>query len=270
MKDQPAGRITLGRPGGARPVRDPVCGMLVDPAAARGGAYEHEDRTYHFCNPRCRERFAADPDSFLQGPPPTVETDPVCGMKVNTATAAGMHEHAGTTRYFCSPRCREKFAADPESFLQTGPSMAHMETPAAAAEGESVEWICPMDPEVLEAKPGPCPICGMALEPRVVTAAEEANPELEDMTRRFRVAAFLTVPLLVLAMGAMVPALQVHRLLPPASWAGSSCCWRRRWCCGRADRSSRGCGPASVPAASTCSPSSASAPASPGCTACSR
>ena len=83
------------------------------------------------------------------------------------------------------------------------------------AEGETVEWICPMDPEVLETKPGPCPICGMALEPRVVTAAEAANPELEDMTRRFRVAAVLTVPLLALAMGAMVPALGVHRLVSP-------------------------------------------------------
>ena len=58
-----------------------------------------------------------------------------------------------------------------------------------------------MDPEVLETKPGPCPICGMALEPRTVTLAEERNPELEDMTRRFRVSLALTVPLLLLAMG---------------------------------------------------------------------
>ncbi|MCG6925311.1 MAG: heavy metal translocating P-type ATPase [Acidobacteria bacterium] len=207
--------ITLGRPGGGRPVKDPVCGMFVDPGTARGGSHEHAGKTYHFCNPRCRERFAADPESFLQGPPATVETDPVCGMKVNTATAAGMHEHEGKTYYFCNPGCREKFAADPGSFLKAGPAMAHMRTPPAVDEGEAVEWICPMDPEVLETKPGPCPICGMALEPRVVTAVEEANPELEDMTRRFRIAVLLTVPLLVLAMGAMVPALPVRRLVSP-------------------------------------------------------
>ena len=95
--------------------------------------------------------------------------------------------------------------------------MAHMEKPPAphVAEGEAVEWVCPMDPEVLETEPVPCPICGMALEPRVVTAAAPPNPELEDMTRRFRVAAVLTVPLLLLAMGAMVPALGLHRLVAP-------------------------------------------------------
>ena len=72
-----------------------------------------------------------------------------------------------------------------------------------------------MDPEVLETKPGPCRICGMALEPRTVTLAEEKNPELEDMTRRFRVSLALTVPLLALAMGAMLPGHLVHRLVSP-------------------------------------------------------
>jgi Cu+-exporting ATPase len=194
--------------------------MLVDPARAAAGTHEHRGKTYHFCSPRCRERFAEDPERYLEGPPPTMETDPVCGMKVNTATAAGVHEHGGTTYYFCNPRCREKFAADPETYLRSGPSMAHMEAgPAtrapATGEGERVEYVCPMCPEVLETEPVPCPVCGMALEPRVVTAAVEANPELDDMTRRFRVAAVLTVPLVALAMGAMVPALGVPRLLPP-------------------------------------------------------
>jgi Cu+-exporting ATPase len=132
-------------------------------------------------------------------------------MEVDPARAAGEHEHAGTTYYFCGPGCRERFVVDPDHYLEGRPAP---ETPPLA-DGESVEWICPMDPEVLETRPGPCPICGMAREPRVVTAVEEANPELDDMARRFRVAAVLTVPLLVLAMGAMVPALGVHRLLPP-------------------------------------------------------
>jgi Cu+-exporting ATPase len=212
MSGEAARKINLGRPGQGRPVRDPVCGMLVDPTKAGGGSLEHGGKTWYFCNPGCRERFATDPKRYLEGSPPAVVTDPVCGMQVNTATAAGMYEHEGKTYYFCSPGCREKFVADPSRCLAGEPPT---ERRPAAAEGENVEWICPMDPEVLEKRPGPCPICGMALEPRTVTAAEEANPELDDMTRRFRVAAALTAPLLLLAMGAMVPAIRIATLVPP-------------------------------------------------------
>ena len=216
-----AGRLALGR---SRPATDPVCRMKVDPATARGGSHVHGGTTYWFCGPGCRERFAAAPESFLAGKAPTVETDPVCGMKVNTATAkGGSHVHGGTTYWFCGPRCRERFAADPLHWLETGPSLAAMGTPAPAAAGpprpgEAVEWVCPMDPEVLETMPGACPVCGMALEPRVLTAAPERNPELEDMTRRLRFALSLAVPLLVLVMGPMlVPG--AHGLLPPAAQA---------------------------------------------------
>ncbi len=148
-----------------------------------------------------------------------LQTDPVCGMKVDPASArGGSHDHAGKTYWFCNPRCRERFAADPEHWLKKGPSPAAMSAPLPApppAAGERVEYVCPMDPEVLETKPGPCPICGMALEPRTVTLGEEKNPELEDMTRRFRVSLALTVPLLALAMGAMLPGHLVHRFLSP-------------------------------------------------------
>jgi Cu+-exporting ATPase len=199
--------------------------MKVDPATARGGSHVHDGTTYWFCGPGCRERFAAAPESFLAGKAPTVETDPVCGMKVNTATAkGGSHVHDGTTYWFCGPRCRERFAADPLHWLEKGPSLAAMGAPAPCAAsspprpGEAVEWVCPMDPEVLETKPGACPVCGMALEPRVLTVAPERNPELEDMTRRLRFALSLAVPLLVLVMGPMlVPG--AHGLLPPAAQA---------------------------------------------------
>jgi Cu+-exporting ATPase len=153
-----------------------------------------------------------------------LQTDPVCGMKVDPATArGGSHDHAGQTYWFCNPRCRERFAADPVHWLKAGPSLAAMAAPGPApappviAPGERVEYVCPMDPEVLETKPGPCRICGMALEPRTVTLAEERNPELEDMTRRFRASLALTVPLLALAMGAMLPWHLVHRLVSPAA-----------------------------------------------------
>ena len=72
-----------------------------------------------------------------------------------------------------------------------------------------------MDPEVVETGPGACRICGMALEPRAVTAAPAPNPELEDMRRRLRVSAALTLPLLALAMGAMLPGHLVGRVLSP-------------------------------------------------------
>jgi Cu+-exporting ATPase len=153
-----------------------------------------------------------------------LETDPVCGMKVDPATAkGGSHGHGGKTYWFCNPRCRERFAADPGHWLKAGPSTAAMGAPGAApsppapAAGERVEYVCPMDPEVLETKPGPCPICGMALEPRTVTLVQERNPELEDMTRRFRVSLALTAPLLLLAMGAMLAGRLVHRFVSPVA-----------------------------------------------------
>jgi Cu+-exporting ATPase len=153
---------------------------------------------------------------------PKLETDPVCGMKVDPKTArGGSHEHAGRTYSFCNPRCRERFAADPGHWLKAGPSLAAMSgpgpVPSPPPPGERVEYVCPMDPEVLETKPGPCPICGMALEPRTATLAEERNPELEDMTRRFWVSLALTVPLLLLAMGAMLPGHLVDRFLSPSA-----------------------------------------------------
>src|SRR5687767_15971729 len=104
-------------------------------------------------------------------------TDPVCGMSVDPATAkGGSHRHEGKPYYFCNPRCRDKFIADPGKYLSPRPEAA----PVAAA-----EWTCPMHPEIVRDQPGSCPICGMALEPRMMTGEEPPNPELIDMTRRF-------------------------------------------------------------------------------------
>jgi Cu+-exporting ATPase len=160
-----------------------------------------------------------------------LETDPVCGMKVDPGRpGGGSHEHEGKTYYFCNPRCRERFGADPGHWLSRGPSMSAMSAPpsgsghepaaagpgtAPAAPAGNVEWICPMDPEVLETEPGPCPVCGMALEPRTLTLDEEENPELEDMTRRLVVAVVLTAPLFLVAMAPMLPGLgAIARALP--------------------------------------------------------
>jgi len=139
--------------------------------------------------------------------------DPVCGMTVDPASAAGSHTHAGQTYYFCSRHCLDLFAADPARFLApSAPAAAKPPVPVPAPAGG--QWTCPMHPEIVRNAPGACPICGMALEPRVASAEGEPNPELVDMTRRFWVSAVVTAPLLVLAMGGMLPAL---RHIVPAS-----------------------------------------------------
>src|SRR6188508_2446950 len=127
--------------------------------------------------------------------------DPVCSMTVEPASAAASHAHAGQTYYFCSKHCLARFAADPERFLRPAP------VPSGPAPTAG-QWTCPMHPEIVRDTPGACPICGMALEPRVASAADTPNPELADMTRRFWVSVVATVPLLVLAMGSMIPALR--------------------------------------------------------------
>jgi Cu+-exporting ATPase len=160
--------------------RDPVCGMEVDVSKPPGGTFLRGRFQYAFCSDGCRERFAADPDAFLA-------SDPVCGMDVNPfAPRGGSFEHGGKPFHFCSMRCLERFRADPATFLEAGPR--GMETPPPPPAGAEVVWVCPMDPEVKERSPVPCPICGMALEPLVVGGmplADERNPELENMVRRF-------------------------------------------------------------------------------------
>lgn len=121
--------------------------------------------------------------------------DPVCGMSVDPETCSHDHTFEQETYYFCSSGCMTKFAGAPEDFLN---GVKH--PPVEAAPG--AKWICPMDPEILEDEPGSCPICGMALEPTVITAEEGGpNHELIDMTRRFWVGLAFGLPLLVLEMG---------------------------------------------------------------------
>ncbi|WP_299822491.1 heavy metal translocating P-type ATPase [uncultured Jannaschia sp.] len=170
--------------------RDPVCGMEVDPSADVP-SHDHDGHLYHFCSERCRDRFAAAPEDFVEA------TDPVCGMAVNRAAAEHLSSHAGERLYFCSARCKEKFDAAPETWLKGKP------TPEPMPAGTT--YTCPMHPEIEQVGPGECPICGMALEPKGVPTGDEGpNPELVDFTRRFRVGAMLSVPLVIIAMGPMV------------------------------------------------------------------
>ena len=197
------------------PPRDPVCGMEVDPEQPAGGTVERGRYRYHFCSAACRARFLADPDRFIA-------IDPVCGMEVNPRSPrGGSWEHQGRAFHFCNPRCRSRFQADPGGFLaRAAGAAAPAEQPAPAAPpGAQVVWVCPMDPEVREPAPVPCPICGMALEPLIeggVPAADERNPELENMSRRFRGGLLPALAVLALAMSHALPrAWSADHLLGP-------------------------------------------------------
>lgn len=169
--------------------------------------------------------------------------DPVCGMTVDPAAAAGSFEHAGTTYYFCSHHCREKFKNDPEGILQQAPQpmmvqpvgikrskATSLNSPSILADSSSArkldvgrttldsEYTCPMHPEVVRNAPGSCPICGMALEPRTASLAETENPELTEMSRRFWIGVALTFPLLLIGMSELIPGLKLETLLSMRSW----------------------------------------------------
>ncbi len=142
--------------------------------------------------------------------------DPVCGMAVSPSTVhravAGGREHL-----FCSARCLAKFEAEPDRYLEPAPvHEGRGATRAAAGQARAkaaARWTCPMHPEVVRDAPGSCPKCGMALEPMTPSLEEEENHELRDMTRRFWIAALFTLPLVVIAMGDMLPGRPFSRLL---------------------------------------------------------
>jgi len=142
---------------------------------------------------------------------PTTATDPICGMTVEIANAKYRHSHGGSTWYFCSKGCADKFAAGPERYARA------KQEPAPSAPPGTI-YTCPMHPEIRQVGPGPCPKCGMALEPLVATAEDEPNPELVDMTRRFWIGLALTLPVFALAMAEHVPGL--HGVLPGAKVSG--------------------------------------------------
>jgi P-type Cu+ transporter len=181
----------VAAPAPAAVVRDPVCGMTVDPEAGKPRA-THADRTFHFCCDGCRTKFEAAPSEYL-----TAE-DPVCGMTVDRASARHLAKHEGRRFYFCSGGCRAKFEAEPDRYLGDRPREAPQAAPGA-------QWTCPMHPEVVSDKPADCPKCGMALEPTTPSAEDSGpNPELVDFTRRLWVSVACAAPLLILSMGPML------------------------------------------------------------------
>jgi Cu+-exporting ATPase len=144
-----------------------------------------------------------------------VMKDPVCGMDVDPATCTRTVVHDGETYYFCNDKCVALFKANPAEFIGEA-AMSAEERSAAHAAPPGTKYTCPMDPEIVRDEPGACPICGMALEPMIPVAAgaEEPNPELTDMTRRFWIGLALTVPVLAMTM---LPQNLVRAVVAPAA-----------------------------------------------------
>jgi len=210
---------------------DPVCGMEVKEESEHARSFRGVD--YCFCSARCLETFGEAPEAYMGE---DCSVDPVCGMKVSRISSNHV-QHAGHEYYFCSQHCVKKFSANPATFEgkdkpcehkhvakpevvadkgamyfcpmcpgqeKKGPGICKvcgmaLEPMAAPRLAEKTEYVCPMHPEVVSDDPGACPKCGMALEPRTVTLDEE-NPELDDMSRRFKISVVLAVPVFLLAM----------------------------------------------------------------------
>ena len=170
-------------------IRDPVCGMIVDPNAGKPTT-DYQGHTYHFCSDGCRKKFDGDPEAYR------TSEDPVCGMTVERATAAYMSKHAGERFYFCSSGCETKFDGDPEAYLGDRPEPEPMP--------EGTMYTCPMDPEIVQDHPGDCPICGMALEPMTPSLDSGPHPEFVDFKRRLWITAPMAGGVFLLEMGSHV------------------------------------------------------------------
>jgi len=177
-------------------VKDPVCGMEVNPATSKHRV-DHAGKSYFFCCAGCAEKFKANPDKYLA--PTSPPSSNLVTLGASAALRAPSVGPVSQVKHVC-PMCPEVRASKPGPCPTCGMAL-EPEVPQSATR---TEYTCPMHPEIVRPGPGSCPICGMALEPRTVSALAEDNPELRDMARRFWVSLALTLPLLVIAMAEMV------------------------------------------------------------------
>ena len=198
--------------------RDPVCGMRVDPAKSRF-SHVHAGQTYYFCCGGCQSAFSTDPAQFLPalagaGAPP--------GRRAVESPPAG-HPPGGTTADEAPPGAWYTCPMDPE-VREPRPGSCPICGMALEAElaapAPAVEYTCPMHPAVVQPQPGSCRECGMALEARPVDPTDQPNPELDDMTRRFRLGAVIGLPVVALAMAEMVLGDSVNQTIGRAASNG--------------------------------------------------
>jgi Cu+-exporting ATPase len=186
--------------------------MNIEPARA-AGKREYNGQLFYFCSRRCLIRFTRDPAGVLSTPPaqsiPEAKKVPEAKtVEHESQTIAAVQ--SPDTSYICpmDPEVRE---SKPGACPKCGMALEPASPPAPRAK---TEYVCPMHPEIVRPEPGSCPICGMALEPRTVSLDDEANPELVDMTRRFWVAAVLSLPIAIVAMSEMVHGQPLQRAVP--------------------------------------------------------
>jgi P-type Cu+ transporter len=181
----------------ARKQKDPVCGMDVDSATARH-TFEHAGKTYYFCCSGCLEKFRADPSRYLspKASPDLVQLGTPASAHSTHPAAVPRTKTAPEERFYVCPMCPEVRQIAPGPCPSCGMALE----PESPFPVSKTEYTCPMHPEIIRSEPGSCPICGMALEPRTITAHEEENPELRSMSRRFWVSLVLTAPLLIIDM----------------------------------------------------------------------
>ena len=181
-------------------MKDPVCGMTVDPAKA-AATVEHEGTRYFFCSQGCASRFRTDPEKYL-APKPSV-----------APTTLSMPAEQ-QTEYIC-PMDPEVHKMGPGACPKCGMAL---EPATITALATRTDFTCPMHPQISRGEPGNCPICGMTLEPRETTV-EELNPELVDMTRRLWISIALAVPLLALMLSGLLRSMPLQHLLSARTWA---------------------------------------------------
>jgi P-type Cu+ transporter len=236
----------------AERLQDPVCGMLVQPDSPY--RTKHKGRVFVFCSDHCLDVFKREPGRYLVGAlaeEPEAEAQeektaapekyltcpmhpevrepvprcPKCGMfltppeaKPTEEAAAEREEPAPTGVYYTCPMDPEVRQEEPGACPKCGMALEPAGAPPMPI--MKTEWTCPMHPEVMQDEPGDCPKCGMALEPHTVMAEEEENPELVAMRRRFWVSVVLTIPLVAIAMGGLIPGLPdfLESVAPPHVW----------------------------------------------------
>src|SRR5215471_9493085 len=172
--------------------KDPICGMTLDPATSKRKA-EYRDQSYFFCSDKCLSTFRADPAKYTSLQKQEVE-QPQAGA-----------------RYLCpmDPEVRQN---QPGACPKCGMALERESAVDTAA-----EYVCPMHPEIVRPEPGFCPICGMTLEPRTAVADED-NPELREMTKRFWISVALTLPIVFLDMSKMIPGMPIQHAVSPRLW----------------------------------------------------
>ena len=195
-------------------VKDPVCGMTIGEEDAAGTS-TYQGRTYYFCSTSCKEKFDQDPEVYakeeaLEGKQQAAGTCPTCSRPLIPDEP---HTHSAKPEWTC-PMHPEVRQPGPGACPKCGMALEPVEPAPASTASSKIEWTCPMHPEIVRDKAGACPKCGMALEQKTVSLDEEENPELIDMTRKFKVGVVLTIPLVYIAMGSMVPAISPDKFIP--------------------------------------------------------